>query len=142
MSKFRQDLRNYVESDDPYNVYKNDIPMIVKLPDFYLEDQMMDQMVRDYRMGEQYYANSKGERVLYPLNRYYRKTKKTDQLYFWFRDDSNLIYRINIDPKNPLLHLFEKEFLKKSVKIYATFYSTRIRGQDYTFYSLNHWRLS
>lgn len=141
MSKFRQDLYNYVESSDPFSVYKNDIPMIVKLPDFYEEDVMMDAMVKKYKMTGDYETTQNVERTLYPLQKHHRKTKNQDQKHFWFRDDNNLIYRIVIEPKNPLLHLFEKEFSKQSINVSATFYATRTRGQDYVFYSLSNWNI-
>jgi hypothetical protein len=142
MSKFRQDLRDYVESDNPYTVYKNDIPMIVKLPEFYEEDKMMDEFVKEYRMDAKHYENVTDSRFLYPMRKHHRKTKRTDQLHFWFQDSNKLVYRINIDPKNPLLHLFEREFAKDKICLSGTFYSTRIRGQDYTFYSLNNWKFA
>jgi capsule polysaccharide modification protein KpsS len=142
MSRFRQDLYNFVESDDPYTVYKNDIPMIVKLPEFYEEDKMMDGFVKECRMDAKYYDNVTDSRFLIPMRKHHRKTKRTDQLYFWFQDSNKLVYRINIDPKNPLLHLFEREFAKDKVCLSGTYYSTRIRGQDYTFYSLNNWKFA
>ena len=142
MSRFRQDLYNFVESNDPYTVYKNDIPMIVKLPDFYEEDKMMDGFNKECCMDAKYYDNVTDSRFLYPMRKHHRKTKRTDQLHFWFQDSNKLVYRINIDPKNPLLHLFEREFAKDKICLSGTFYSTRIRGQDYTFYSLNNWKFA
>lgn len=141
MSKFRQDLHNYVESDDPYTVFKNDIPMIVKLPEFYAEDQAMDEMAKNYKMDGKFYDNGSGERALYPLQMLHRKTKNTDQLHYWFRDIGDTVYRISVDPKNPLLHLFEREFAKDTVRVQGTFYPTKIRGQSYVFYSLTHWTI-
>lgn len=141
MSKFRQDLRDYVESDDPYSVFKNDIPMIVKLPDFYAEDKMMDEMVKNYKMDGKFYDNGSGERTLYPLQKFHRKTKHTDQLYFWFRDINDMIYRVSIEPKNALLHLFEREFAKDMVRVQGMFNALKTRGQPYTFYSLHNWTI-
>lgn len=142
MSRFRQDLYNYVESNDPYTVYKNDIPMIVKLPEFYKEDTMMDDMSKQYNMTEQFYKNTQSEtRTLYALDKHHRKTKRSDQVYYWFRDDNNCVYRLSLDPKNLLLHLFEREFEKDSLNISGTFYFTKTRGQDYVFYSMNNWKI-
>jgi len=142
MSRFRQDLYNFVDSQDPYTVYKNDIPMIVKLPDFYDEDVFMDGLVKQYRTADGDYRKNCSETVtLHPIKKLHRKTKRSDQFYYWFRDDNQLIYRLNLDPKNPLLHLFKREFERESVNIAGTFFATHVRGQSYTFYSINNWKI-
>jgi hypothetical protein len=141
MSKFRRDLREYVESDDPYTVYKNDIPMIVKLPDFYEEDKMMDEFQKEYHMTSEFYTMYNGITTLKPLRKHQRKTKNHNAINYWFTDHSNRIYRISIKPDNELIHLFEREFDKDLVTMDATFYPTKMRGQDYVFFNVNKWTI-
>jgi hypothetical protein len=143
MSKFRQDLQNYVGNETPYIIDRADIPMIVKLPDFYDEDKMMDQFVKDYCMDLQYYQNTIAttQLTLYPMRKFHRKTQRSDSMYYWLRDDANLVYRIELDPKNPCMHLFEREFANSSVKLNTMCNLTRTRGQSYTFYKLNKWEI-
>lgn len=138
-TKFRRDLRNFVESDDPYTIYETDIPMILKLPEFYAEDQMMDGFQKEYQMTADSYKTREGTATLYPIRQHQRKTKNLNQIHFWFRDSANLVYRFAIEPNNPLLHLFEREFAKDSVRIHGSYYATKLRGQDYVFYSANKW---
>lgn len=143
MSKFRQDLRNYIESDDPYTIYANDIPMIVKLPEFYLEDIMMDEFKKEYCMNEAAYKNYAATTRLRPLRKHQRKTSKTDSVNFWFTDIAGCIYKFSIDPKNQLLHLFENVvYDKEYVDITATFSKTKIRGQEYVFYTPSKWSIT
>lgn len=143
MSKFRQDLREYVESDNPYSIYANDIPMIVKLPEFYLEDIMMDEFKKEYSMKEASYRNYTATTRLRPLRKHQRKTSKTDSVNYWFTDIAGCIYKFNIDPKNQLLHLFDKVvYDKEYVDITATFNKTKVRGQDYVYYTPNNWSIA
>lgn len=142
LSQYRQHLYNYVDNNDPYTIFKNDIPMIVKLPDFYEEDTMMDDMVKKYQMTSDDYRRTGTDTVeLFPLEKSRRKTRHSDNFYYWFRDSDNLIYRISLDTKNVLMHLFDREFQKPSLHVFSTFCATRTRGQDYVFYSLHDWKI-
>lgn len=143
MSKFRQDLRKYVNSDSANEIDRSDVPMIVKLPDFYAEDKMMDQFEKEYVMDAKYYERQTAYNslTLYPMNKFHRKTKSSDSLYYWFRDDDNLVYRIELESKNPCLHLFEREFANSSVKLDTLCNFTKTRGQTYVFYNLNKWKI-
>ena len=143
MSKFRQDLYNYVESNNPYTIDRNDIPMIVKLPDFYAEDKMMDQFVKDYVMDSKHYQNQTAHDslTLYPMRKFHRKTQSSDLLHYWFCDDANLVYRIDLEPKNPCVHLFEREFANSSIKFNTLCNLIKTRGQPYAFYKLNKWEI-
>jgi hypothetical protein len=143
MSKFRQDLQKYVNSDSPNEIDRSDVPMIVKLPDFYAEDKMMDQFEKEYVMNAKYYKKQTAYNslTLYPMDKFHRKTKSSDSLHYWFRDDDNLVYRIELEPKNPCLHLFEREFANSSVKLDTLCNFTKTRGQTYVFYNLNKWKI-
>lgn len=142
-TKFRTDLRDYVESEDPYTIYANDIPMIVKLPEFYLEDLMMDELKKEYSMNEASYKNHSATTRLRPLRKHQRKTSRTDSVNFWFTDIAGCIYKFSIDPKNQLLHLFERVIYDKEyVDITATFNKTKVRGQDYVYYTPNSWSIT
>lgn len=143
MSRFRSDLRDYVESEDPYTIYASDIPLIVKLPEFYEEDKMMDEFKKEYNMNEISYKNYTATTKLYPLRKHQRKTSKTDSVNYWFRDIAGCIVKFQIDPKNQLLHLFEKVvFNKESIEVTATYNKTKMRGQDYVYYTPNNWSIA
>lgn len=140
-TKFRQDLRDFVESEDPYTIYETDIPMILKLPEFYEEDQMMDEFQKEYYMTSEFYTMYNGITTLKPVRKHQRKTKNHNAINYWFTDHSSRVYRISVKPDNELIHLFEREFAKDLVTMDATFYPTKMRGQDYVFFNINKWTI-
>lgn len=145
MSRFRRNLYDFVESDDPYTIYKNDIPMIVKLPDFYEEDCAMDNLAKEYNMvSDDYFkVGHKTETSfnLTPVTRIDRNTKNSKDYNYYFADSDDKVYRISLKPDNPLLHLFEKEFGKERVTIQGNAMATVLRGTEYGFYNLTAWQL-
>lgn len=143
MSMFRTDLYNYVSSNDPYTIWDTDIPMIIKLPDFYEEDQMMDTFTKIYEMSGKIQKDYEGTTRLYPLRKHQRKTTRTNNINFWFRDIANCVYRFSIDSNNQLLNLFEQTvFNQESVEITAYYGTTKVTGQDYVFYTPHNWKIA
>lgn len=145
MSCFRRNLYDFVESNDPYTIYKNDIPMIVKLPDFYEEDCAMDNLAKECNMTASDYSRV-GNKLdssfnLTPVTRIDRKTKNSKDYNYYFADSDNKVYRISLKPDNPLLHLFETEFGKENVNIQGNAMATVLRGTEYGFYNLFAWQL-
>ena len=140
-TKFRQDLRDFVESEDPYTIFETDIPMILKLPEFYEEDKMMDELQKEYHMTSEFYTMYNGITTLKPVRKHQRKTKNHNAINYWFTDHADRMYRISVKPDNELLHLFEREFNKDLVTIDATFYPTKIRGQEYVFFNISKWNI-
>lgn len=145
MSRFRRNLYDFVESDDPYTIYKNDIPMIVKLPDFYEEDCAMDNLAKEYNMTASDYSRVvhklDSSFDLTPVARIDRNTKNSKDYNYYFADSDDKVYRISLKPDNPLLHLFEKEFGKERVTIQGNAMTTVLRGTEYGFYNLTAWQL-
>lgn len=142
MSKFRKDLRELVESDNVYYLREDFIPMIIKLPDFYEEDTMFDSFKKSFKTTENAYYR-KGfinhNISLFPIKQHRRKTRQGDAINYYFTDEVKHLYKLYLDPRNPCLHLFDREFKKDQINFTCSFSGNKIRGTDMNMFYINEW---
>jgi hypothetical protein len=142
LSQYRTDLRELVESENIYYIREDFIPMLVKLPDFYEEDTILDQLVKDYRTDARTYAK-KGAldvtRTLMPIISNRRKTRNGDSVNYYFNDKENKLYKLEVGPNNPLKHLFDREFKKDQLVFKTNIAGHRIRGTDINMFYMSNW---
>lgn len=144
MSNFRKDLYEFVDSDNIYYLREDFIPMVTKLPDFYEEDLMYDDFKKFLKTDRKTYevdARLGGEFTLYPVRKHHRKTQKCNILNYFFADGEKQLYKIMLDPKNPLLHLFDRLFEQDKINFIGNRFNHDIRGTDLNMFILHEWEV-
>lgn len=114
-----------------HNLSNREVGMIVTLPYFYEEDQILDDIIKSYDVKDP-------PRVTPNLGRFTRKlthiattsrwVNKTDFNFYWFADDNKFVYLIQLAKDNLLLKFFEDAVLKGD-----TIFDTLITKVDYPF---------
>lgn len=141
MSNFRVDLQELLNLD-PRKLKLKFLPMMIRLPNFYAEDQIIETLKKEtVQPKPDRRRYDKEIKTLKHVSTIYRKTKNTEAKWYFFTDDRNLLHRLSIDGKNKLNHVFEK-FLDKPLQIEANYPVTSIRGTDLNFFSVEgDWKL-
>jgi hypothetical protein len=144
MSQFRKDLYDFLTMPE-HQLRLSYLPMMLRLPAFYLEDVTVDDLVNKYKMPNRskqlQYAGNPEVRTLRFVDRTYRKTKNQNVRYYWFADETDMLHRLAIEETNKLRHVFER-FLHSPVSIEAKYPVSVIKGRDVSYYSIEgDWRL-
>lgn len=143
MSSFRKDLAGFLCTDGT----KYDLAIagiIYKLPEFYEYDQTLELL--NYTKFAPIYADDDknfecGEFNIVPVTKLMRNTKIKKSIQYWFVvEKNNHPLCISIEPKNPLLHIWEKLFShNKVLKIKGTFIINK--GVGFKYYDASKWNL-
>jgi hypothetical protein len=142
MSQFRKDLYDFLTLPET-QIKLSFLPMMIRLPAFYLEDVIVDNLVKTHKMPERNepYPSGVESKTLHFVDKTYRKTKNQNTKHYWFVDENSMLHRLAIDETNKLRHVFER-FLHAPVTIEAKYPVTVLRGRDVNFYSVEgDWRL-
>lgn len=141
MSNFRVDLQELLNLD-PRKFKLKFLPMMIRLPSFYAEDQTIETLKKKtVQPAPDRRRLDKQVKTLKHVDTIYRKTKNAEAKWYWFVDDKNLLHRLSIDGKNKLNHVFEK-FLDKPLQIEGHYPVSSIRGTDLNFFSVEgDWKL-
>jgi hypothetical protein len=144
MSQFRKDLYDFLTMPE-HQLRLSYLPMMLRLPAFYLEDVTVDDLVNKYKMPNRskqlQYAGNPEVRTLRFVDRTYRKTKNQNVRHYWFADETDMLHRLAIEETNKLRHVFER-FLHSPVSIEAKYPVSVIKGRDVSYYSIEgDWRL-
>ena len=111
---------------------KKEVGMIVTLPYFYAEDQVMDSIAKNYLVDNcpDVRPNlKKFQRELVYIHQTTRWVNKKKFIFYWFADDNNFVYNIQLDEGNLLRKFFEDMVLTQS----TTKFETHITKVDYPF---------
>lgn len=146
MSKFRKDLFDFLNM--PVTSVRIDyLPMMLRLPDFYLEDVTLDDLAKNYKeptRSPEYSSTliSNSARTLNFVVKTHRKTKnQTSAKHYWFSDAEGYLHRLAIEDTNKLRHIFERH-LDAPLQIEARFPIYNLKGRDFSFYSIEgDWKL-
>jgi len=141
MSNFRVDLQELL-SMDPTKLKLKFLPMMIRLPSFYKEDTIIDNLKKTTVVPMHNRARPEKEsRTLTFVDKIHRKTKNQDLNWYWFVNEQNVLHRLSVDGKNKLSHILEK-FLDKPVTIEANYPVQTVRGTDLSFFSVEgDWKL-
>lgn len=141
MSNFRVDLQELLNLH-PKKLKLKFLPMMIRLPSFYVEDQAIDLLKKKtIQPALQRRVYNKEIRTLTHVSTIHRKSKNHDANWYWFVDDNNILHRLAVDGKNKLSHILEK-FLDKPVQIEANYPVSTVRGTELHFFSVEgDWRL-
>jgi hypothetical protein len=142
MSQFRKDLYDFLTMPED-QLRLSYLPMMLRLPAFYLEDVIVDNLVKTHKMPKRNgpYPSGVESKTLHFVDKTYRKTKNQNTKHYWFVDENSMLHRLAIDETNKLRHVFER-FLHAPVTIEAKYPVTVLKGRDVNFYSVEgDWRL-
>jgi hypothetical protein len=142
MSQFRKDLYDFLTMPE-HQLRLSYLPMMLRLPAFYLEDVTVDDLVEKHKMPKRNgpYPSGVESKTLHFVDKTYRKTKNQNAKHYWFVDENNMLHRLAIDETNKLRHVFE-HFLHAPVTIEAKYPVSVIRGRNVSYYSIEgDWRL-
>jgi hypothetical protein len=122
MSSYRQNLMQYIQH--PKTVLsKKEIGMIVTLPYFYDEDKVLDTISSTYRVENTPRVKPNLAKILRELvfiHTTSRWINKVKQITYWFADDNQYVYTIQVEENNVLRKFFEDIILTKSSSIFET----------------------
>jgi hypothetical protein len=142
LSKFRNDLNEMIHGD-PKKFREEMIGIAYYLPSFKEYDVVLDEVRCDVKNvpTERVDKIKFGTRLLTPMKKMHRKTKRTNAFHYWFKDESNYAVFLGIDAGNPLLqvwnHLFETKDL---LSMKGTFYVQK--RDDFEYYSVKNYELT
>ena len=143
-SDYRKALRDFVEADNIYYIREDFIPLATKLPEFYEEDLLYDHLKSVYNVKQDTYHKkfrTDATLELIPIKHHRRKSRSGDAVNYYFTDAKNQLYKIWLDPKNPCLHLFEREFKKDKVTVKGNIVGDRIKGNEIYLFNINNWQI-
>jgi predicted DNA-binding protein YlxM (UPF0122 family) len=131
MSAYRTHLISLL-SQVKSTLTKKEVGMIVTLPYFYAEDQIMDSIAKNYQVVDCPAVKpnlKKLQRELVYIHQTTRWVNKKKFIFYWFADDNNFVYNIQLDEGNLLRKFFEDIVLIQS----TTKFETHITKVDYPF---------
>lgn len=131
LSDYRNNLVQFL-SQVKSTLSKKEVGMVVSLPYFYQEDQVLDSIVKNYRVSNCPNVKpnlTKFTRELVYIHQTTRWVNKKKFVFYWFADDNQFVYNIQLEDGNTLKRFFEDIVLTKS----STVFDTYINKVDYPF---------
>jgi len=131
MSEYRTHLMGLL-SQVKTTLTKREIGMIVTLPYFFAEDQVLDSIAKDYLVDNcpDVKPNlKKFQRELVYIHQTTRWVNRKKFIFYWFADDNRFVYNIQLEEGNLLRKFFEDMVLTQS----TTKFETHITKVDYPF---------
>jgi len=145
LTHFRKDLNTFVHGDEN-RATEELFPLIYKLPEFYEYDVKIDEIKTSI---ENRLTGVKLERMngkqssfeLTPIASVKKHNKRMKVMEYWFTEKSNTISSIQLEPKNPLLHIWDDMFSSKKVlQISGTAFVKSM--DDFEYLSIKNWTLA
>jgi hypothetical protein len=131
LSDYRTHLMSYLAH--PKTVLsRKEAGMIVSLPYFYAEDQVMDSIAKNYLVTDcpDVRPNlNKFTRQMVFIHGTKRWVNRKKFIFYWFADDNRFVYNIQLEEGNLLRKFFENVVLTQS----TTTFETHIAKVDYPF---------
>jgi len=115
LTPFRNDLNDYVHGD-PSKVRQELFPLLFRLPEFYEYDGKIDSIkhkLENRIRGEklQKFHGKKDTFEIVPILSVKKNNRRMKVVEYWFKEKMHDVpVMINLDPKNPLLHIWDDIF--------------------------------
>jgi hypothetical protein len=138
VSDFRQRVNEII--DNPRTLRDSDIPVILRMPDFYAEDQAMQELVKNYQSVSGDSVDTKLNRVFHYAGRVERVVRRNPfYRYYWHDHNRNLLcMRVEQDSRfMPMVEYFVNKSTGMGVR--GTVTIQRETGyNDFRFYYLGN----
>lgn len=131
MSDYRTHLMSFLEHPKS-TLTKREVGMVVTLPYFYEEDQVLDSIIKNYQVKDCPRVSpnmTSVTRELVYIHYTSRWIGKKKFMFYWFADDNQFVYNIQIEEGNLLRKFFEHTVLTKGTNVFET----HISKVDYPF---------
>jgi hypothetical protein len=141
LSPFRQRAQYLLESRTR-EVQKNDIGIYVKLPWFYEEDMIYEDFKTTLITSDIPHVAVRGKQIIevtYLRNSHSWQGKRKITRY-WFKNDQNYLFNIEVAIDNPLVHVFEDAIAERATCKFETFLKSSRIDQMY-FYNMFNFKL-
>lgn len=142
LTKYREDLNSLIHGD-PKKFREEMIGIAYFLPSFKDYDIGLDDVrcnVANVPMNRTAQVKTI-ERVLTPMKKLVRKTKRAHDFHYWMRTESNHGVLMTLDAKNPLVHIWDHLFETKDLlSVNGTFYAQS--RDDFEYFSVKNWHLT
>jgi hypothetical protein len=145
LTRFRKDLNTYIHGDT--NCATEELfPLIYKLPDFYEYDIKIDEIktsledrLKGVKLEKMHGKQSSFD--LTPITSVKKHNKRINTIEYWFSGKSNTPVLIQLEPKNPLLHIWNNMFSSKKV-LQISGMSFVKSMDDFEYLSIKNWTLA
>ena len=119
LTSFRKDLNSFVHGDTN-RATDELLPLIYKLPEFYEYDNKIEEikLSLEDRLTAAKLEKLHGKQTIFelaPITKVKKHNKKINVMEYWFSRGTNTAVLIQLEPKNPLLHLWDEIFDSKKV---------------------------
>ena len=150
LTPFREDLNKFIHAT-AYTYTKTVFGLAYRLPDFYKYDISLDEI----RMELQETVPCLVEhldlvnversppmtKTLRPIKKLYKITRNVTRYEYWFADIFNGLYVISIEPKNPLIHMWNTAFeTSTQMDIHGTYTAKTLDELCYCY--ISKWQLT
>ena len=119
LTSFRKALNSFVHGSET-KVIEELFPVIYRLPEFYEYDMdieniklILQDRPRGVKLEKLHGKQSVVE--LTPIDSVKKQNKRIKAIEYWFSDKDNIPFLIQLEPKNPLLHIWDEIFNSKKV---------------------------
>ncbi len=141
LSRYRADLMQYLQHPKTM-LSKQEVGMLVTLPYFYDEDQIIDSITSQYLTSDIPHVRpnmKKITRELVFLHQTSRWVHRKKTIFYWFADDNSFVYNIQLEEGNVLRKFFEDAVLTKSTSVFETLITKVVYPFEY--YKMFDYRL-
>jgi hypothetical protein len=141
ITNYREDLNKFIHSDGCF-LRDDMIGLVYRLPDFYNFDVQLEEVTKSINKNVQITPNIATESTFTPLKRIERKTRATNSIQYWMREQSTGNgAMICIQSKNPLENVWNNIFNNSTnLPLYYKKQTKTLDGVE--FMQLSNWGLS
>lgn len=141
---FREDLNSFIHGDG--KIIKEEMfPLAYRLPEFYDYDISIDDIkvkldLLDSQLPREKYLGKTDVYKCNYLGSTFKKTRRIKSLEYWFKTETNECVKIQLEPSNPLLHMWDN--VTSSKKVLQIKGNTKVvKSDDFDYLLLNDWKL-
>lgn len=145
LTPFRKDLNTYIHGDTN-NATDELFPLIYRLPEFYEYDMEIEKIkmsLQDRLAGAKLekYNGKQHSFELTPVTSLKKHTKRLKVIEYWFSINDSSPVLIQLEPKNPLLHIWDNLFsTKKVLQVSGLPFIKNM--DDFDYLSIKNWKLN
>lgn len=146
LTEWQQAALNFLTSENRRQYYENQEGLIHKLPEFYFNDLITDEIFKNADVSDMDIARVPGFlrqkqiKNLKPVNVIKNRTKRSKENKYWLKDDNNRLCLVSIPMPNTLEHMWIDLFNNSvTIKINGHYLPQRTMSGDY--YKVVDWTL-